>query len=76
LELSAALTRVSVGYFHKDIDDYIATFNAGTIGSGPSNGYDGDYAGYDVITRQNIGFAKVEGWEAEYRHSSPCFQVG
>jgi iron complex outermembrane recepter protein len=58
---------LSVGYFHKDIEDYIATFNAGTVGSGPSNGYDGDYAGYDVITRRNIGFAKVEGWEAEYR---------
>src|SRR5690606_38337315 len=34
---------------------------------GPSNGYGGDYAGYDQITRRNIGFAKVEGWEAEYR---------
>ena len=58
---------LSVGYFHKDISDYIATFNAGTIEAGPSNGYGGDYAGYDLITRRNIGFAKVEGWEAEYR---------
>jgi TonB-dependent receptor len=57
----------SIGFFDKDIKDYIATYNAGTISSGPDNGYNGDYAGYNLTTRRNVGFAKVRGWEAEYR---------
>ena len=58
---------LSVGFFKKEIKDYIATFNAGAIGSGPDNGYSGDYAGYNLISRRNVGFAEIEGWEAEYR---------
>ena len=59
----------SVGWFHKKIADYIVTgFNAGTVGTGADNGYNGEYAGYDVLTSANAGTAFVQGLEFSYRH--------
>lgn len=55
----------SVGYFHKDVTDFIAR-NLTQIGTGPDNGFNGDYAGYDLNTAYNVGQAKVKGWEVNY----------
>lgn len=56
---------LSVGAFRKDIKDFIAR-NTQPIGSGAGNGFNGDYAGFDVNTTDNLGFAKIEGVEFSY----------
>ena len=58
---------LTVGYFHKDISDYIITSSERRIGSGTENGFNGEYADYELFSTRNIGFAKVHGYEAEYR---------
>ena len=60
---------LSVGYFNKDIKDYIISASDRMIGTGVDNGFNGEYAGYELFTTRNIGSAKVEGYEAEYRQS-------
>jgi outer membrane receptor protein involved in Fe transport len=37
------------------------------VGLGPDNGYDGDYAGYELLSSTNAGTAKVRGLEIDYR---------
>ena len=60
---------LSVGWFHKTITDYIvAGMDAGTVGNGTDNGYNGEYAGYGILTTTNAGTAFVQGWEISYRH--------
>ena len=60
---------LSVGWFHKTITDYIvAGMDAGTVGNGTENGYNGEYAGYGILTTTNAGTAFVQGWEISYRH--------
>ncbi len=58
---------VSLGYFKKDIKDYILTTNIGTIGVGPNNGFEGSYTGYALLGATNAGNADVSGWEFDYR---------
>jgi iron complex outermembrane receptor protein len=58
---------LSVGYFTKNIKDYIRTTLVGTVGVGADNGFNGSYEGYDLLTSQNTGTAKVRGWEFDYR---------
>ena len=59
---------LSVGWFNKTITDYIvAGTNAGTIGTGTDNGYNGEYAGWTRLTSSNAGTAKVTGWEFNYQ---------
>jgi iron complex outermembrane recepter protein len=59
--------RVSVGWFHKTIRDYIITgTNAGIIPGGADNGFDGDYEGFTRLTAANAGTAIVQGWEFSY----------
>jgi TonB-dependent receptor len=58
---------VSVGYFRKDIKDYILTTDIGVVGAGSDNGYDGSYSGYSLLSSTNAGTAKVTGWEFDYR---------
>ena len=41
------------------------------VGSGPNNGYSGDYSGYTIFTRTNAGTAEVKGWEIDYRQQFP-----
>jgi len=42
---------VSVGWFHKTIKDYIVSGIIGpTIGTGPNNGFDGEYAGFTTVS--------------------------
>ena len=58
----------SVGWFHKEIRDYIVSgVNTGTIASGPDNGYNGEYAGFTRLTSLNAGTAIVQGWEFSYQ---------
>ncbi|MBI4623369.1 MAG: TonB-dependent receptor, partial [Verrucomicrobia bacterium] len=58
----------SIGWFHKQIKDYLVSGIAtGTIASGASNGYNGDYAGFTALTTLNAGTAFVQGWEFSYQ---------
>jgi TonB-dependent receptor len=58
----------SVSWFHKKIKDYIINgVNAGTVGSGNSNGFNGEYVGFMLLTRANAGTATVKGWEFTYQ---------
>ncbi len=60
--------QLSVGWFHKDIRDYIVRgLGGGTIAAGSGNGFNGDYAGYTLLTSGNAGSATVDGWEFSYQ---------
>lgn len=60
----------SVGWFHKTIKDYIvAGADAGTVATGPDNGYGGEYGGYTLLTASNAGTAYVQGWEFSYQQN-------
>jgi iron complex outermembrane recepter protein len=59
---------LSVGWFHKTIEDYIVTgINSGTIPTGADNGYNGEYGGFTRLTAANAGTAYVQGWEFNYQ---------
>ena len=59
---------VSAGWFHKQIADYIVTgIDGGTVGTGPNNGFGGEYEGYDILTSANAGRAFVQGLEFSYQ---------
>jgi TonB-dependent receptor len=58
---------LSVAWFHKTIRDYIVTGReVGVIGTGPDNGYGGEYAGFTLRSTANAGTAVVQGWEFSY----------
>ena len=58
----------SVGWFHKALKDYLVTGQSvGSIASGASNGYNGEYAGFRTLTTLNAGSAFVQGWEFSYQ---------
>jgi iron complex outermembrane recepter protein len=57
---------VSAGVFQKELDNFVFT-TATTVGTGPNNGFDGQYAGYELRTPGNGGGARVRGVEAGYR---------
>jgi len=56
---------LSVGFFRKDITDFIAQ-DIREIGSGSNNGFDGLYSGFDYVTTTNGGKAKVQGFELNF----------
>jgi len=58
---------LTIGWFHKDIRDFIIT-NQETriIPSGPANGYEGEYEGFIERTSLNAGTVTVQGWEFSY----------
>jgi len=59
---------LTVGWFHKEIRDYIVTGQeSGTIGTGTDNGYNGEYPGWTILTSANAGTAVVQGWEFSYQ---------
>ena len=58
---------LSLGYFQKEIKDYLLTTQISTVGSGPNNGFDGSYSGYALLSSTNAGTADVSGWEFDYR---------
>jgi TonB-dependent receptor len=58
----------SVGWFHKEIKDFIVGgIIGGTVPSGADNGYNGEYAGFGIRTTSNAGTAFVKGWEFSYQ---------
>jgi TonB-dependent receptor len=58
---------LSAGWFYKNIKDYIITgINQGTVGSGPNNGYNGQYSGYQLLSSGNAGEAIAQGFEFNY----------
>jgi iron complex outermembrane receptor protein len=60
--------KFTVGVFKKEIVDYIgnATSLGATVPTGPDNGFDGLYGGYQIFGAVNLGDAEVEGVEIDY----------
>lgn len=60
--------KLTAGVFTKKITDYIgnATSLGSTVPSGPDNGFDGLYGGYQIFGAVNLGDAEVEGIELDY----------
>ncbi|MSU49733.1 MAG: TonB-dependent receptor [Opitutus sp.] len=56
---------LSVGFFRKDITDFIAS-DVREISSGSNNGFDGLYGGFDHVTTTNGGKAKIQGIEFNF----------
>lgn len=56
---------VSAGVFYKDIKDWIVSLND-TVGTGAGNGFNGNYAGYDLTTQTNLNSATIKGYELNY----------
>jgi TonB-dependent receptor len=57
----------SANVFRKNLHDFIVTGTTGTIGTGKDNGFNGDYAGYDLTSTFNGGQAKIDGFEIGYQ---------
>jgi iron complex outermembrane receptor protein len=59
---------LSVGWFHKTIEDYIVnSVEVGTVATGANNGYNGEYGGFRLLASINAGTAVVQGWEFAYQ---------
>ncbi len=58
----------SLGWFHKDITDFISR-GLTQIGTGPDNGFNGKYASFDLNTAFNVGSAEVQGFEINYNQN-------
>ncbi|MBI4624014.1 MAG: TonB-dependent receptor [Verrucomicrobia bacterium] len=59
---------LTVGWFHKSIEDFIVTNQeVGIIPGGLDNGYDGEYEGWIERTSINSGTAIAQGWEFAYQ---------
>ncbi|MSU73083.1 MAG: TonB-dependent receptor [Opitutus sp.] len=59
---------LSVGWFHKQIENYLVTGqSAGVVASGTGNGYNGEYAGFTVLSTINAGTAIAQGWELSWQ---------
>ncbi|MDO8543877.1 MAG: TonB-dependent receptor [Opitutaceae bacterium] len=59
---------LSVGWFHKTIEDYIVNgIESGTIGTANDNGFSGEYPGWTILHSANAGTAIVQGWEFSYQ---------
>lgn len=58
---------LSAGVFLKEIKNFIFTLGGQRVGSGPDNGFDGEYEGFSLSTQANGGFAKVRGFELAYQ---------
>lgn len=58
---------VSLGAFQKNLSDFIFNDESRTVGTGTDNGYGGQYAGYQIITKANGGDAHIQGLEATFQ---------
>lgn len=56
---------ISVGVFLKEIKNFLFS-TVVIIPNGNDNGFNGDYAGWDLATQANGGFARVRGVELNY----------
>ncbi len=60
--------QIAVTWFHKTIEDYfVNNVQSGTVGPGADNGFNGEYSGFTILTRANLGTATVQGWEFSYQ---------
>ena len=58
---------LTLGWFHKDIRDFIISGqDVGIVPGGAGNGYDGEYEGYMERTSLNAGTVVAQGWEFSY----------
>lgn len=58
---------LSVGWFHKKIEDYfVPGVQTGIVGTGADNGYGGEYGGFTILQQANLGTAFINGWEFSY----------
>ncbi len=57
---------LSAGWFYKDITDFLMQERR-TIGSGPDNGFDGEFEGGTLLTDINLGSATIQGYELNYQ---------
>jgi len=55
----------TAGVYRKNIEGFIASFTA-PIGTGADNGFDGQFAGYNLVTKRNLSSAVIEGYELSY----------
>ncbi|MSU72805.1 MAG: TonB-dependent receptor [Opitutus sp.] len=59
---------ISAGWFSKKITDYIVSgLDNGIVATGNTNGFNGEYGGYRLLTTKNAGTASVAGWEFSYQ---------
>lgn len=59
---------LSVSWFHKEIKDYFVNgVESGIVGPNQDNGFNGEYSGFTILTRANLGTATVQGWEFNYQ---------
>jgi iron complex outermembrane recepter protein len=56
---------ISVGVFQKEIKDFI-TSQRSLVGTGANNGFDGRYAGFELVTQTNLSSAEIRGLELNY----------
>jgi TonB-dependent receptor len=58
---------LSVGWFHKTIDDFIVGGQqVGVVETGANNGFNGDYSGFTILSNSNAGTAITQGYEISY----------
>jgi iron complex outermembrane receptor protein len=59
---------LSVGWFHKTIEDFFQNnVPFGIVGAGANNGFNGEYEGFTLQGRGNLGTAIIQGWELSYQ---------
>ena len=60
--------QLSAGVFRKNISDFIiSNIAGGIVPGGNDNGFNGDFAGYEIRMSRNGGSARVEGYELNYQ---------
>ena len=65
---TGASSNVTLGWFRKTVTNYIINETT-VIGDGPNNGFDGQYATYNLNTQDNGGKGEFEGVEFSVRQS-------
>lgn len=58
--------QLTLGFFRKDLADFVFRRESGVVDPGPDNGFGGQYSGYDIVTNANGGRGRVEGVEFSY----------
>lgn len=58
---------IGIGAFRKNITDFIYRDAGQTVGTGPDNGYDGLYGGYELRQNMNGGRAHINGLEFSWQ---------
>ncbi|MDO8542363.1 MAG: TonB-dependent receptor [Opitutaceae bacterium] len=59
---------LTIGWFHKDIEDFIINNQeVRVISGGLDNGYEGEYEGFTERTSLNAGTMVAQGWEFAYQ---------